>query len=180
MSILRSVSCGLGVATLSLQLPASASAAPLAQQCGAVGIVTYDLPPVTETHTTLVPVPYAWLDAHVSGEVNESEAYEASAQATAANGRKVWECYALGLDPEDNSATNDFKITSFPLKPDGTPDIEHIVFDPPQARWNVPATYKVKGAAELNGPWQEVGGGGLGETALPGDCRFFKVEVVLP
>ena len=50
----------------------------------------------------------------------------------------------------------------------------------PQARWNVPATYKVKGAAELSGPWQEVGGGGLGETALPGDFRFFKVEVVLP
>ena len=43
----------------------------------------------------------------------------------------------------------------------------------------MPATYKVKGAVELRGPWQEVGGG-LGETALPGDVRFFKVEVVLP
>ena len=91
----------------------------------------------------------------------------------------MWECYALGLDPENADATNDFKITSFPLKADGTPDIEHIVFDPPQAKWNVPATYKVKGAANLSGPWQEVDGG-LGETALPEGFRFFKVEVVLP
>ena len=40
--------------------------------------------------------------------------------------------------------------------------------------------FVLKGVVELNGPWQEVDGGGLGETALPGDCRFFKVEVVLP
>ena len=47
--------------------------------------------------------------------------------------------------------------------------------------WNVSGVRPVlKGAAELNGPWQEVDGGGLGETALPVDCRFFKVEVVLP
>ena len=127
-----------------------------------------------------VTVPGAWIAEHAAlVEVAGGNAAAALA-ATAANGRKVWECYVLGLDPEDNSATNDFKITSFPLKADGTPDVEHIVFDPPQARWNVPATYKVMGAAELKGPWQEVGGGGLGETALPEDCRFFKVEVVLP
>jgi len=100
------------------------------------------------------------------------EAYEASSQATAANGRNVWECYVLGLDPE--VSTNDFKIVSFPLKADGTPDLENIVFDPPQAQWNVPATYKVKGAATLQGPWGEVSAGG--NPAY----RFFKVEVVLP
>ena len=78
----------------------------------------------------------------------------------------------LGLDPE--VATNDFRIVSFPMKADGTPDLEHIVFDPPQARWNVPATYKVKGAATLEGPWGEVPTGG--NPAY----RFFKVEIVLP
>lgn len=88
------------------------------------------------------------------------------------NGRKVWECYVLGLDPE--VATNDFRITSFQMKADGTPDLEHIVFDPPQAWWNVPATYKVKGAATLEGPWGEVPTGG--NPAY----RFFKVEIVLP
>ena len=116
-----------------------------------------------------VTVPGAWL----------SERTTRAATDTAANGLKVWECYALGLDPENADATNGFKITSFPMKADGTPDIEHIVFDPPQAKWNVPATYKVKGAVNLSGPWQEVGGG-LGETALPEGFRFFKVEVVLP
>ena len=194
-------SYGLGVTALSLLLSASASAATLARQygafgivtydpipmpsapatlarqCGAFGIVTYDLP---KTQTTEVSVPYAWLTAHDPSIVDECAAYEAAAKKTAANGRmSVAACYVVGLDPE--SATNDFKITSFPLKPDGTPDIEHIVFDPPQERWNVSGARPViKGASNLNGPWREVDGGGLGETALPGDCRFFKVEVVLP
>ncbi|MBP5410861.1 MAG: leucine-rich repeat protein, partial [Lachnospiraceae bacterium] len=112
-----------------------------------------------------VTVPGTWLNENTTRTATD----------TAANGRKVWECYVLGLDPEDNSATNDFKITSFPLKADGTPDIEHIVFDPPQARWNVPATYKVKGAANLDDvDWPEVTEGNKA------NFRFFKVELVLP
>ena len=122
-----------------------------------------------------VTVPGTWIAEHAA--LVEAAGGDASAAlaTTAANGRKVWECYALGLDPEDNSATNDFKITSFPLKSDGTPDVEHIVFDPPQARWNVPATYKVKGAVNLNDTvWPEV------TDENKGALRFFKVEVVLP
>ena len=113
-----------------------------------------------------VTVPGTWL----------SENTQRAATDTAANGRKVWECYVLGLNPEDNSATNDFKITSFPMKPDGTPDIEHIVFDPPQARWNVPgARAVIKGAAALNAAdWPEV------TEQNKASLRFFKVEVVLP
>ena len=104
-----------------------------------------------------------------------SERTQRAATDTAANGRKVWECYALGLDPEDNSATNDFKITSFPLKADGTPDIEHIVFDPPQARWNVSRARPVeKGAASLDGEWQPV------TDQNKSGFRFFKVTVELP
>ena len=163
MSTLRMVNCKLGVAVLSLLLEAKASSSALAWQYGAVGIVTYDpLPdptaPEAHTYTTVVPVPYAWLMAHDPGVVHEYVAYEASAKASAANGRKVWECYALGLDPE--VATNDFKIAAFPMKADGTPDLANIVFEPPQAQWNVPATYKVKGAATLDGPWDEVSSGG--------------------
>ena len=54
-----------------------------------------------------------------------------------------------------------------------------FVFKPSQAQWNVPATWKVKGATTLEGPWEDVpaGGGALGESALP---LRFKVEVVLP
>ena len=85
----------------------------------------------------------------------------------------VVECYVVGVDPE--STMNDFKITSFPMKADGTSDLENIVFDPPEARWNVPgARPVVKGAASLGGEWQAV------TEENKGTFRFFKVEVVLP
>ena len=54
--------CELGVAALSLVLSMNASAATLAQQCGAFGIVTYD------------PHPYeAWADANgITGAMDET------------------------------------------------------------------------------------------------------------
>ena len=145
----------------------------LARQCGAFGIVTYDLP---VTQTTVVPVPHAWLDAHVPGVAHEPEAYEAAAQATAANGRKVWECYVLNLDPQ--VATNDFRIASFPVKADGTPDFANVTFDPPQERWNMPDAPVVwKGAAQLEGPWRTVlAASGSAGRARPA-TRFFKAVV---
>ena len=66
------------------------------------------------------------------------------------------------------------QILALPLKADGTPDLANIVFESPQAQWNVPATWKVKGVATLEGPWEDVPAGG--NPAY----RFFKVEVVLP
>ena len=184
MRMLRVLSCKFGMAALAVLLSASASAATLARQCGAFGIVTYDLPPVSETQTTPVPVPYAWLDAHVPGVAHEAEAYEAAAKATAANGRPVWACYVLGLDPQD--ATRDFRIASFPMKADGTPDFANIAFDPPKAQWNVPdAPVTWKGAATLEGPWgtvaEEVGRGVSPSRGSPGTARptmqFFKAVV---
>ena len=82
----------------------------------------------------------------------------------------MWECYALGLDPQ--VATNDFRIASFPMKADGTPDFANVTFDPPQERWNVPdAPIVWKGAAQLEGPWRTV-------TAEGGSSmRFFKAVV---
>ena len=188
-------SYGLGVAVLSLLLSASVEAVPLAQQYGAFGIVTYDSIPLSvapmvmlarqygavgivtydpsETQATGVPVPYAWLDSYVPGVAYTSEAYETSAMSTAANGRKVWECYVLGLDPE--VATNDFKITSFPMKADGTPDLENLAFAPAKSQWNVQgARPVVKGAAVLDGEWQTV------TEENKSAYRFFKVVVELP
>ena len=125
------------------------------------------------THTTEVPVAYAWLTAHDPDVVDEYESYEASAKSNAANGRKFWECYVVGLDPE--STTNDFKITSFSMKADGTPDLENITVDPPQAQWNVPgARAVVKGTATLGGEWKAVEGATAEEKAA---MRFFKVVV---
>lgn len=112
-----------------------------------------------------VTVPQSWL----------SENTERAATAEAANGRKVWECYVVGLDPEDT--TNDFRIVSFPMKADGTPDISAIAFDPPEAKWNVQgATPVLKGKATLEGTgeWQTV------TDENKAGMRFFKVEVMLP
>ena len=129
----------------------------------------------TATRTTEVPVPYVWLEAHDPGVVGEEEyeAYEASAKASAANGRKLWECYVLGLNPE--VATNDFRIISFPMKADGTPDLNSIAFTPTQAEWNVPGAQAVlKGAATLDGEWQTV------TEENKAGFRFFKVVVEVP
>ena len=129
------------------------------------------------THTTVVPVPYAWLAAHDPGVVDEYEAYEAAAKAVAANGRmSVAGCYIVGLDPQD--AASDLRIASFPMKADGTPDLENITVDPRPSEWNVPgARAVVKGAATLDGEWQAVEGATPAEKAA---MRFFKVEVELP
>ena len=130
----------------------------------------------TATQTTDVPVPYAWLRQHDPTVADESSAYEAAAKATAANGRKVWECYALGLDPADEMS--DFRIVSIELV-DGKPKVE---WEPNTNRWTGAEIRAVlKGAATLAGPWEDVDkgdGGGRGATALP--VRFFKVVVEMP
>ena len=78
----------------------------------------------------------------------------------------------MGLDPEIN--TNGFRITSFPMKEDGTPDLERMMFEPLPEVWNVPAAYEVKGATTPSGPWMDVPIGG------DPSYRFFRVELVLP
>jgi hypothetical protein len=126
----------------------------------------------TATRTTEVPVSYAWLTAHDPEVVDEYEAYEASAKATAANGWKVWECYVVGLDPQKMDV---FRISAFPMKADGTPDLENLALEPTQSEWNVPgARAVIMGASVLGGEWQTVT---EENKAL---FRFFKVVVELP
>ncbi len=130
----------------------------------------------TATRTTEVPVSYAWLTAHDPDVVDEYEAYEAAAKKTAANGYKVWECYVVGLDPQK---MDKFRITSFPMKTDGTPDLENMAFSPAKSEWNVlEARAVVKGAETLDGPWKEVSA--AGDAAVQSKMRFFKVVVELP
>ena len=121
-----------------------------------------------------VTVPQAWIEEHPALVAAAGGDASAALASKAANGRlSVVECYVLGLDPE--STTNDFKITSFPLKADGTPDLENIVFDPPEARWNVPgARPVVKGAMALGDEWLPV------TDENKASFRFFKVEVEMP
>ena len=171
----RLTSCGL-VAAAALMLSMDAAAATLAQQCGAFGIVTYDPVPVQETQTTPIHVPYAWIDDYPALLAGQSGDYEAAANATAANGRTVWTCYVLGLDPVNNDATNDFRITLFPMNEDGTPDLANILFYPPQANWNIQGASPVlKGAASLDAEtWPMV------TDENKSLFRFFKFEVELP
>ena len=78
----------------------------------------------------------------------------------------------VGLDPQK---TDEFKISAFPMKADGTPDFENMGFAPPQAQWNVPgARAVVKGAATLDGEWKSVEGATAAEKAA---MRFFKLVV---
>ena len=119
-------------------------------------------------------VPKLWLDGHDEAIEALGGDRGAYVDSVAANGRKVWECYVLGLDPE--VATNDFRITAFPMKVDGTPDLEKLTFAPPKSEWNVQsAVPKLKGRARLeSGEWQDVPAGG------DPSFRLFKIEVELP
>ena len=129
----------------------------------------------TATRTTDVPVPYVWLAANNKDIVDEYESYEAAAKLTGANGHKVWESYVIGADPNDKN--DSLRITAFPMKADGTPDLENIAFSPAQSKWNVEGAKPViKGRATLEGSdeWQTVTDGNKA------DMRFFRVEVALP
>ena len=145
------------------------------KQIGETQMVTFivDRLGLLATQTTEIPVPYAWLRQCYVNIPDDYDAYEATSKATALNGHKVWECYVVGLDPM--IPTDNFKITSFRLTTDGTPDLEHIVFYPPQSRWNVLGAQPViKGVAALGSDWQTVTD--ENKAAL----RFFKVEVSMP
>ncbi len=131
-------------------------------------VATFSVDVVVEIDGKTVTVPGLWL----------LERTQRTAMDMAANGRAVWACYVLGLDPENGDATNDFRIVSFPMKADGTPDVANLGFDPPQAQWNVPgARAVVKGAERLEGEWKAVEGASAEEKAA---MRFFKVVVELP
>ena len=118
-----------------------------------------------------VAVPGSWLEEYDALWDDYDGDKAAYANSTAVNGRKVWECYVLDLDPE---LDDDFTIVSFPMNADGTPDLENIEYDPPQEDWNVSAQPIVKGAATLDGEWQTV------TEQNKSSLRFFKVVVELP
>lgn len=121
----------------------------------------------TETKTTDVPIPYAWLLQNDSEIVDEFDAYEAAANATAANGfNKVWECYVAGISPTNETAKFAAKIE---MK-DGTPV---VTWEPDLNTNGVIRIYKVYGSETLEngGDWQ------YPTNSLH---KFFKVTVEMP
>ena len=107
-----------------------------------------------------VTVPALWL----------LENTDRAATDDAANGRKVWECYLLGLAPEDPD--DDFQITRFWM--DG--DIPMFEFSHTVDGSGVSFIPRIRklGKANLSDEWQEVPEDG------DSTFRFFKVEVELP
>ena len=108
-----------------------------------------------------VTVPGAWLGKRTMRAATD----------VAANWRRVWECYLLGLDPEE--ADDDFRIASFEVV-DGVPaftfshtrDGSGVSFE---------SRIRILGKARLDdAAWTEMPEGG--DPAL----RFFKAEVALP
>ena len=166
----RLKSCMLGAAALSLLFSMNAAAATLAQQCGAFGIVTYDPVPAQETQTTPVPVPHVWIDDYPALLAAQSGDYEGAANTTVANGRPVWACYAVGLDPSD--PLDDFRITAFWMEGD-VPKFEFNHTTDGSGNSFLPYV-KPLGKARLSDAWQHVPDGG--NPAF----RFFAVEVVPP
>lgn len=129
----------------------------------------------TETQTTQVHVPYSWLLQQDPEIVDEYDAYESAAKLTGENGYKVWESYIIGANPNDKEDV--FKITSFPMRADGTPDFDAITILPSQTQWNVQGAMPVlkgKATMEGTGEWQTV------TDENKAEMRFFKVEVALP
>ena len=124
----------------------------------------------TATRTTNVPVSYAWLRNLDPEIADEYDAYEAAAKETAANGRKVWECFALGLDPMN--PLDAFRITAFYM--DG--DIPMLEFNHKEDGDGNSFLHLIKllGKVNIEDSWQYVPDGG--NPAF----RFFAAEVVLP
>ena len=96
--------------------------------------------------------------------------FTAALQRTAANGRKVWECFMLGVDP--TKADDDFKITRFWME-NGVPKFEFSHSSDGAGNSFVPRI-KTLGKAKLSDSWQEVPSGGNPSF------RFFTVEIELP
>ena len=115
-----------------------------------------------------------WIAEHETYIRSKGDDTVLALKSKAANGRlSIADCYLLGIDPEE--PTEDFKITSFPMKADGSPDFDAIIFSPPQAKWNFQgAVPKLKGKVNLNDQWQDIPPDGNPSF------RFFTIVVELP
>lgn len=121
----------------------------------------------TGTSSTPVPVPYSWLEKRAE-EILEREGgdYEAAANADAANGLPVWECYMVGLSVTNAEAV--FKVKSISFA-DGKATVE---WDPDLNEGGTKSnrTYRVEGKPTITNEWDAVGE----------DSQFFRVWVEMP
>lgn len=120
----------------------------------------------TETQTTPVPVPYAWLEKYLvkygAGD------YETAGHAKGENGVALWESYVAGLDPEDPTS----RLRAFiEMLPDNTPK---VTWSPDLSNAEKPRLYTILGKAKLTDKdWTPV------TDANKPQMHFFKVTVVM-
>ena len=117
-----------------------------------------------------VVVPVEWIDSHADIIAAAGGDKAAALQRTAANGRKVWECFMLGVDP--TNVNDDFKITRFWME-NGMPKFEFSHYVDGAGNSFIPRI-KPLGKAKLSDVWQAV------PPAGNESFRFFTVEVELP
>ena len=127
--------------------------------------VSVEIVPALWALTTAVPVPYEWLDGYPNLLAAHEGDYEAFANAAAANGRNVWECYVAGLDPT-NAASEFTAAISI------SNDVPYIIWSPNLNTNGIVRKYTI------------LGKGSLTDTAdwAPTNSahRFFKVKVEMP
>jgi hypothetical protein len=143
------------------------SQAELPSECA---IVQYDATGVACTAASTVPVPHAWLALKAAAALAATGSdFEAAAMATAANRRKMWECYVAGLDPvaQDGDFTAEISVAH------GKPEVESVEPDLGAAR-----TYTLRGKKDLmDAGWNDMATVPASEA---GEYRFFRVGVSLP
>ena len=140
--------------------------------------------PEETTSTTPVPVPFEWLEENAR-ELLEANGwdYEAAANAPASNEMAMWECYLVGLDPENEGGAFTAKLEFVDGKPvlkwdpdlneDGTK--QERVYQV-WARKSVEAP-EPDGEDTTDG-WADVTG--QEATWVTNGWRFFRVGVDLP
>ena len=107
LNVGSSAFCGSGLKTL--YVPVSWEGTPMLAnaEVPADCKVVYGAAPADETTTS--GVPHSWLDMNAAGILAANGGdYEAAANALAANGRAVWECYVAGLSTTEKE--DDLKV----------------------------------------------------------------------
>ena len=142
--------------------------------CAWVDAVTWTPAPSTDITVDVgggksVVVPVEWIDSYADIVAAAGGDKAAALQRTAANGRKVWECYVAGIDPTDVTAKFVTKIEMVDGKPVITwePDMNDGA-----GKIGV-RTYKILGSTDLK-TWAEVA------DEREANFNFFKVEVSMP
>ena len=142
------------------------------EDCAWISGISWEQPDIVVDigNDNSVVVSPAWIDSYADIVAAAGGDKAAAFQRTAANGRKVWECYALGLDPTDSS--DDFRITRFWME-NGEPKFEFNHTTDGSGNSFLPYV-KPLGKTKLSDKWRHVPEGG--NPAF----RFFTVEVVPP